>query len=361
MATEHIKPAGAAAGAPTATPGSGADAANPLVTALAAALQRHLGAPAEVRELARLTGGATKITWSFDAVIGGDAVPLILQQTPPERLAAPADHAALRVQGAHDAALLTAAARAGVPAPRVRFALAPDDGLGEGTVTDRVAGETLGRKINTDPKFAAARAGLAGQCGTILAAVHRIDPAGLDFLATQTAADQLALFRGIADGCDHPLPAVELGLRWVAEHLPAAPRLTVVHGDFRNGNLIVGGGGVRCVLDWELAHLGDPMLDLGWLCVKTWRFGGALPVGGFGHRDDLFAAYERAGGGAVDPAHVRFWEAFGCVKWAVMCMQKGLGDLSAAGARRTVEAVAIGRRIEEPLLDFLDLITGKEA
>jgi aminoglycoside phosphotransferase (APT) family kinase protein len=119
---------------------------------------------------------------------------------------------------------------------------------------------------------------------------------------------------------------------------------------------------VRAVLDWELAHIGDPAEDLGWLCVRAWRFGrDELAVGGIGHRSDLFAAYERAGGGAVDPAHVRFWEAFGCIKWAVMCMHKGLGALGAVpGARRSVEAVAIGRRIEEPLLDFLELITRKE-
>jgi aminoglycoside phosphotransferase (APT) family kinase protein len=330
---------------------------NRVAAALATAIRRHLGPPGEIRNLARLTGGATKLTWSFDAVVGDDTLPLILQQTPPERLAAASDFGGSRVHGAQDAALLDAARRAGVPAPRVRFALATDDALGEGTVTDRVAGETLGRKINTDPQFAAARAHLAAQCGQILAAVHRIDATGLDFLATHTPRDQLALWRGIADACDHPLPAVELGLRWVAEHLPSAPRTTVVHGDFRNGNLIVGDDGVRCVLDWELAHVGDPMLDLGWLCVKTWRFGGALPVGGFGHRDELFAAYERAGGARVDPADVRFWEAFGCIKWALMCMHKGLGDLG-AGGRRSIEAVAIGRRIEEPLLDFLDLITG---
>jgi aminoglycoside phosphotransferase (APT) family kinase protein len=333
-------------------------ASEQVAAALGAAVRRHLGAPGEIRELARLTGGATKLTWSFDAVIGGETLPLILQQTPPERLSAGAELAGPRVHGAQDAALLDAARRAGVPAPRVRFALVPDDGLGEGTVTDRVTGETLGGKINGDPTFAAARAGLAAQCGAILAAVHRIDATGLGFLAAQPAAAQLALFRGIADACDHPLPAVELGLRWVAENLPAAPRTTVVHGDFRNGNLIVGDDGVRCVLDWELAHIGDPMLDLGWLCVKTWRFGGPHPVGGFGHRDDLFAAYERAGGGTVDPAHVRFWEAFGCIKWALMCMHKGLGPLG-GGARRSVEAAAIGRRIEEPLLDFLDLITGR--
>jgi hypothetical protein len=75
------------------------------------------------------------------------------------------------------------------------------------------------------------------------------------------------------------------------------------------------------------------MLDLGWLCVPTWRFGGPFPVEGFGHRDDLFRAYERAGGGSVDPAHVRFWEAFGCIKWALMCMHKGLGDLGAGPGR----------------------------
>jgi aminoglycoside phosphotransferase (APT) family kinase protein len=329
---------------------------------LEAAIRRHLGAPGEVRGLVRLTGGATKLTWSFDAVVGGDALPLILQQTPPDRLGdrlgAPLEHAAQRIHGALDAALLGAARRAGVPAPRVRFALAPDDGLGEGTVTDRVEGETLGRKIVADPRFAAVRPALAGQCGQILAAIHRIDATGLDFLVAQTAREQLAVYRGIVDTCEHPLPAVELGLRWVAEHLPAAPRSAVVHGDFRNGNLIVGDDGVRCVLDWELAQIGDPMLDLGWLCVKTWRFGGPLPVGGFGRRDELFAAYERAGGGPVDPAHVRFWEAFGCVKWAIMCMHKGLGALG--GARRTVEAVAIGRRIEEPLLDFLELITKEQ-
>jgi aminoglycoside phosphotransferase (APT) family kinase protein len=321
---------------------------------LEAALARHLGATGEIRELVRLTGGATKATWSFDAVIGGELVPLILQQTPPDRLGGPETG----IHGAREAALLAAARQVGVPAPRVRIVLLPDDDLGEATVTERVAGETLGRRINTDPRFAAARATLAAQCGTILAAIHRIDARGLEFLVEQTAEQQLAMYRDIADRLDHPLPAIELGLRWVAEHLPAAPRSSVVHGDFRNGNLIVGEDGVRCVLDWELAQIGDPMLDLGWLCVKTWRFGGPLPVGGFGQRADLFGAYERASGRPVDPAHVRFWEAFGCVKWAVMCMQKGLGALG--GARRTVEAVAIGRRIEEPLLDLLDLITARE-
>jgi aminoglycoside phosphotransferase (APT) family kinase protein len=344
---------------------------------LAAAVRRHLGPPGEIRDLVRLTGGAVKTTWSFDAVVGADTLSLILQQVPPERLSTGSERALPGIYGPQEAVLLEAAARAGVPAPRVRILLQPDDDLGEGTVTDRVAGETLGHKIATDARFAAVRPMLAAQCGSILAAIHRIaeterrpehrakpetpdqrSEGGLDFLVEQTAQAQLAAYRTLADANDHPLPAIELGLRWVAENLPRTPRTCVVHGDFRNGNLIIGENGVRCVLDWELAHIGDPMLDLGWLCVKTWRFRGPLPVGGFGHRDDLFLAYERASGTSVDPAHVRFWEAFGCIKWALMCMHKGLGDLH--GAHRNVEAVAIGRRIEEPLLDFLDLITGKD-
>ena len=166
--------------------------------------------------------------------------------------------------------------------------------------------------------------------------------------------DQLALYRDILASFEHPYPAVELGLNWVGEHLPAESPVAVVHGDFRNGNLVVGPEGIRAVLDWEIAHLGDPMEDLGWLCVRTWRFGGRDPVGGFGRREDLFEAYERATGTAVDPERVRFWEAFGCVKWSIMCMMKG--HAYRRGGERTVEALAIGRRSEEPIWDFLALV-----
>jgi len=129
-----------------------------------------------------------------------------------------------------------------------------------------------------------------------------------------------------------------------------------VHGDFRAGNFIVGEEGIRCVLDWEIGQSGDPMQDLGWVCVKTWRFGGKNPVGGFGTREDLFAAYEKAGGQQVDPEQVRFWEAYGSVKWGVGCL--GLGTRGVE--ENNVERCAIGRRIEEPLWDFLNLIDGRD-
>src|SRR5690606_7183404 len=107
-------------------------------------------------------------------------------------------------------------------------------------------------------------------------------------------------------------PVFEFALRWLAEPAPEAAPLALVHGDCRNGNLVVGPEGVRAVLDWELTHVGDAMEDLGWFCVNAWRFGAVEhAAGGFGSREALFAAYEAAGGGAVDPERVRYWEVLG--------------------------------------------------
>lgn len=321
-----------------------------LSARLQAAAARHLGAPAALHNLQRLTGGANRTTISFDAEIGGARRELIVQLgTLTEDPCAGIVPEVTTGQQAH---LMIAARRAGVPAPNVLAILDPADGLGEGYITERVAGETVAPRILRDARFAQARPLMARQCGEILAAIHRIDAREAPFLMHQGAAEHVAAHRRIADFYGFRLPALELALRWAEENVPRDERRTVVHGDFRLGNLIVGEDGVRCVLDWELGQTGDPMQDFGWLCIRTWRFGGSGPVGGFGSREDLFAAYERAGGGAVDPAHVRFWEAFGNVKWAIDCLRLGMRGVEEG----SIELSAIGRRIEEPLWDFFNLI-----
>jgi len=156
------------------------------------------------------------------------------------------------------------------------------------------------------------------------------------------------------DGFAQPHPTFELALRWLDDHRPPTTGAAVVHGDFRNGNLIVGPDGLRAVLDWELAHVGDPMEDLGWLCVKAWRFGVDRPVGGFGERADLYGAYGRASGRVVDPDVVRWWEVLGTLKWGVMCIAQAFTHLS--GTVRSVELATIGRRVCENEWDLLELI-----
>lgn len=324
-----------------------------LAQRLQAVITRKIGEPGTIHALEQLTGGANRSTLALEAEVGGARLPLIVQLAlmTPDPVAGIAPELAPRQQ----AQLMIAAVEAGVPAPRVRATLEPSDGLGEGYITERVAGETLGPRIIREERFAQARPVMARQCGEILAAIHRIDASRVPFLTSQDAAEHVAAHRRIVDRYGFRLPALELALRWAAENLPRKTRHTVVHGDFRMGNLIVGEEGIRCVLDWELAQTGDPMQDLGWLCIRTWRFGGAGPVGGFGTREDLFAAYERASGYPVDPAHVRFWEAFGNAKWALHCLRLG----SRGVENRDIERCAIGRRIEEPLWDFLNLIEGR--
>ena len=257
------------------------------------------------------------------------------------------------LSGSEDAAVQRAAAAAGIAVPHVRFIVALDGGESLGVVTDLVVGESLGRAVVTAPALAEARQVFAAQCGQNLAKLHAMDAAALPFLKDLGPARQVEIYRRIYESFDHPQPALELGLRWSEDHLPDQAERCVVHGDFRNGNMIVDATGIAAILDWEIAHLGDPMADLGWLCVNTWRFGGADPVGGVGQRADLFAAYEQAGGRPVDPDHVRFWEGFGCIRWAIICMMKG--QAYRRDGALDLEAAAIGRRTEEPLHDFLQL------
>jgi aminoglycoside phosphotransferase (APT) family kinase protein len=131
-----------------------------------------------------------------------------------------------------------------------------------------------------------------------------------------------------------------------------SPRL--VHGDFRNGNFVVGPEGIRSVLDWELAHLGDPIEDLGWLCARAWRFGVPRVVGGFGDVESLLDAYERAGGARPTLAALKFWIALETLKWGVMCLIQAFTHLN--GVVRSVELATIGRRVVENEWDLLRLL-----
>jgi aminoglycoside phosphotransferase (APT) family kinase protein len=149
-------------------------------------------------------------------------------------------------------------------------------------------------------------------------------------------------------------PVFDLAFRWLREHLPPAVAPVLVHGDYRHGNLIIGPDGVRAVLDWEIAHFGDPMEDLGWICVNSWRFGEIdKPVGGFGSREDLFAGYEEAGR-KVDPDRVMYWEVMGTLRWGIMCGRMMQRFRNAPD--HPMEQAVIGRRPSETEIDLLRLL-----
>jgi aminoglycoside phosphotransferase (APT) family kinase protein len=317
---------------------------------LAAALEGLLaaqGLTGRVDALVRLSGGASRETFSFDLVTEDGAVrPLILQ-----RLRKGSSGGGPGMQG--EAVLLREAGARGVPVPTV---VADDDGGALGApaiVTDRLEGETIARKLLRDDEWATARQRLVGQSGAALAAIHEIP---IDAAPPLARPDQLDELRNMLDGFDVPLPALELGFRWLAAHRPPSPRRCVVHGDFRLGNLLIDHDGLRGVLGWEISHIGDPVEDLGWYCVRAWRFGSPLPAGGTGTREELLAAYEAAGGPAVDPEVLRWWEVLGTVKWGLICVLQASAHLS--GLSRSVELATIGRRVCENEWDVLGLLPG---
>jgi aminoglycoside phosphotransferase (APT) family kinase protein len=319
---------------------------------LAAALARTLGPGLRVEELRRVSGGASRETWLFDAHgAGGVRHELVLRRDPGAQAGA--------TDRATEYALLAVTSAAGVAVPRPLVLLEAADGLGNGFVMERIEGETIARRILRDAEYAAARPLLAAQCGTIAAAIHATDTSSLPPLPILDAPAQLLQYRSLLDALGEPHPALELGLRCLEERLPPpTPTPRLVHGDFRNGNLVVGADGVRAVLDWELAHLGDPAEDLGWLCVRSWRFGvDNMVVGGFGCLDTLLDAYHAAGGDTPTPEVVHFWMTLGTLKWGAMTVLQAFAHLQ--GAVRSVELATLGRRVVEMEWDLLDALAGR--
>jgi aminoglycoside phosphotransferase (APT) family kinase protein len=300
-----------------------------------AALADALGPGTGITALRSLSAGASRLSWSLDAVVAGEPRELVLQRQ--------------RVPGqgncdvGTEVRLLRAAAACGVPVPEVVAHDPVGTGVGGGfVVTTRVEGATLARVIQRDDAYAAARATFAADCGRILAAIHAVpvpDVAPLD------GTDRLDRLAATMDSLTVRRPAFEYALRRLRSSRPPARPVALVHGDFRLGNLVMGPDGVRAVLDWELAHLGDPVEDLGWLSARPWRFGGPAPVGGIGDADALLAAYRSHGGAAVPPAELRWWQVYGALQWGVYCLLQAQVHLS--GYFPSVELAVVGRRAAE--------------
>jgi aminoglycoside phosphotransferase (APT) family kinase protein len=306
--------------------------------AIAARLQEVLGEPLSA-PVTRLSSGASRHTLLFATPSRGE---LVLQS----------DRHASDPPRPRQAPLFVAAAQAGVPVPRVIADGEDDAALGpRWIVVQALAGTSDPRRILSGEDVPAAPA-LLDDIAAALAAVHRM-PAEASL--APAVEDSLGDLRRMHDALGEPHPTFELAFRALREGPPAAPR-ALVHGDFRMGNLMVAREGLSGVLDWELTHVGDPVEDLGWLCVPAWRFGRReRPAAGLGSREELLAAYERHAHGSVDPAALAWWELAGTLRWGVICVMQAFTHLS--GATRSVEHAVIGRRaceVEWDLLEMLD-------
>jgi aminoglycoside phosphotransferase (APT) family kinase protein len=329
-------------------------AGSPVDTGLlATALADHLG-KVTVEGITRLSGGASRETWAFDAVAAdGTRSGLVLRRDPPGR---PSEPGAM----SREARAIRAARAAGLAVPDVLVADDEPGLLGSaGLVMRRVRGEAIARRILRDDRFEQARDLLVGQIAGFAARLHGL-PVPADLPAPDPLVDLRARLDELgADGQIQSSEVFERAFAALARNRPPRREPVVVHGDLRLGNLIVDERGLAAVIDWELVHAGEPAEDLGWLCVRAWRFGGAGAAAGLGRRAQLLAAYRAAGGADVSADELRWWETLGTLRWGVICMAQARVHLS--GAHRSVELAAIGRRVCEQEWDLLTLLEPEAA
>lgn len=336
-----------------------------LQTALQEKLRALTSGDVRIENLKLLAGGASQETWALDLVLeNGEprgAYALVLRRQLggkiyPDALDLAREFRVMQIAYASDVLL---------PYPQ---AFLPDLLGRPAALLHRKEGETIGRRIVREPALETARKNLPAQMGAMLARIHRVDvdahhlrlflpqppveltPAQWMMAQTENNLD------AILQESHEPHPALELGLRWLHLHEPPAPKkLTLLHGDYRIGNVVVNENGLVSVLDWEFAHLGDPYADLAWSQLRDWRFGNdALYFGGIAQPDEFFAAYAGTLGIEINPDAVQYWNVMGNVRWAVGMVNQAQRHLR--GEEPNLEFASLGRRCAEVELEVLNLI-----
>ena len=294
----------------------------------------------------RLTGGANAETWAFD--YGG--LPLILRR---RAGGSEAEDELSSLTFEQEAEFITRADAAGVKVPKIYAATSPNDPIGEGVLMARVEGEALPQKLFKDPRYEAALAQLVEDCANSLSGIHNVSISDLKTkmgvlspLESLKEKENLYLDYGVKS------PILSFALRWLSQNAPSTTETVLCHGDFRVGNLLIDEAGISAVLDWELAHLGDPISDVAYLCSPPWRFGNYdKPVGGVGQTHELVAAYEAATGRSVDMLRFKWWLVFSSLNWSLSCIH--MARLWRSGADRELERAVIGTRVSESEIDLL--------
>lgn len=322
-----------------------------LLVRIEAVCHRVLGT-GNVSGLMQLSGGASMESWQFSFADHR----YILRRLPGLAVQNDLAEGAATVPLRDQAVLMQHALSRGVLVPQVIAILEQEDDMGDGFIMACVEGEALPQRLLADPFYADAMANLSEHCARELARIHAIPIANLPVaLREQTPRDaleeQAQFYR--AYGSSHPI--YSLAFSWLSENCPIASNQVLLHGDFRLGNFLVDQHGLTSVLDWELAHIGDPLQDIAFLCTPSWRFGCyQQEAGGFASLEIWLADYERAAGVKVNKVDLTWWLIFNTLWWGVTCMR--MAGSYKDGSVGTMERAVIGRRISEVAIDLLLLL-----
>ncbi|HEY8766363.1 MAG TPA: phosphotransferase family protein [Dehalococcoidia bacterium] len=314
-----------------------------------------------VSNLYRIPGGQSRETWSFDAAwsqAGEQAQRgFVLRRDP--------DASVLESDRETEFRVMQAVHGRGVPIPEVLWLEQDASHLDRPfALMERLDScEASPQKVLTDPAFFPGRARMAADFADILARIHAIDwrTAGLDFLGAP-APESCSLTEVekwepiVARESLEPQPVLRAAFRWLRRNLPTpAQRVVLVHADYRTGNFLAAPTGeIVGILDWEMTHLGDPLEDVGWACIRPWRWIGTEYIGGLMDRADFYRMYEAASGITIDDESVRFWEVLGNVKLAAIFLTGGRSYCE--GRTRSAMMAFLGRNVGRLELELMDLM-----
>jgi aminoglycoside phosphotransferase (APT) family kinase protein len=323
---------------------------------LAAFIEGAAGAgTAEVAALERMSGGAVQENWALDVRLDGELRHWVLRT----------DAAAVvpaSLTRAQEFAVLEAVHPAQVLAPAPLYLCEDRAVTGrQFFIMERLPGVAAAHRITRDPQLVADPARLAGELAANLARLHGV-PVGPDlaFLPTMLARDSIAHYRAYLDTLDRAYPTLEWGLRWCEINAPQREETTLIHRDYRTGNYLVHEGRLAGVLDWEFAARGNPLEDVGWLCVRYWRFARPdLEAGGITRAEDFIATYEQAAGRRVLRRDLNYWQVMGNLRWAMIVLQQVGRHL--AGGERSLELALTGHIVGQLELEILRLTGEGEA
>ena len=318
---------------------------------LASVLSRKLlevGIEGKISNLEPLTGGASKEIWKFEVSDAKQSAKMILRRG--SGIEGP-----LAIKTTDEARIQKEVIKVGAPVPIILAVSKKEEELGDAYIMHFVEGESIARKILRDKEYKKALPILAYQCGEAIARIHNVDINNFSFLPKKPAEDQLEDLYSTYQSFEQPSPVFEYAYLWLKEQDFGNFQESLVHGDFRLGNIIVNADGLQSIIDWELAHIGNPLQDLGWVCGNSWRFGkNDKVVGGFGELEDLLEGYNSVSKLKVNKEMVRCWQVFGTFRWGVICLIQAYAHLN--GTINSIEKAAIGRRVSETEIDIVDLL-----
>tara|TARA_Y100001970_G_scaffold107441_1_gene134378 strand:- start:70 stop:1053 length:984 start_codon:yes stop_codon:yes gene_type:complete len=302
----------------------------------------------EVVNLEPLTGGASKEIWKFEVNANGKSDRYILRR-------GSGVEGPLAIKTSDEAKIQKTVRKLGAQVPEIIAVSSIDDELGDAYIMKFVDGESIARKILRDEEYKSTLPKLAFECGQSIAKIHQADINEFPFLPSKSVFEQINDLYQTYEAFNQPSPVFEYTYLWLLEQNFGEINDALVHGDFRLGNIIVDKDGLKSVIDWELAHIGNPLQDLGWICGNSWRFGNTdKVVGGFGDLADLLKGYNSISNYQVDENMVKAWQVFGTFRWGVICLIQASAYLT--GSVNSVEKAAIGRRVSETEIDIVDLL-----